>query len=80
VTDDVHDHDEGHRCPHYDPLTGPHVRLDVHTPDAATAARVAEALSRQVVGYATEGMVASLLVVPHLLEVEVDTTVWGEAP
>jgi hypothetical protein len=78
MTDHEHDehgpHGEGCLC-HLDPLSGPRVRLDVATPDAETAARIAEALSRQVVGYAVEGMVASLLVVPNALEVEVDTEI-----
>ena len=70
-------HGEGCTCG-VDPLPGPRIRLDVHTPDPETAARIVEQLSRQAVGYAVEGMVAGLIVIPNAIEIEVDTEVgWG---
>lgn len=68
-------HGEGCTCS-VDPLPGPRIRLDVHTPDPETAARIVEQLSRQAVGYAAEGMIASLIIIPNAIEIEVDTEIW----
>ena len=58
---------------------GLRVRFDVHTDDVATAMQIAEQLSRQAVGYAAEGMVTSIIVVPSMVEVEVETEIgWHE--
>lgn len=46
------------------------VRLDVHVSDPSRAAQVAETLARQAAGFATEGIVASLIVHPDRLSIE----------
>lgn len=46
------------------------VRLDVFVPQAGRAAEVAETLARQAAGFASEGIVASLIVHPDAVSID----------
>jgi hypothetical protein len=68
---DDHEHD-------HNPLPGPRVRVDVHTPDVEAAARVLDILSRVAIGIAADGMVVGVVLIPSALEVDQDVQIYED--